>query len=153
MPSSKKPAPSLAKSVATKPAAEKPLKAGQSPATKTGAAASKSAAATKVDDPKKAAAPAAKKVGRPPKAAGAATTGAKRGRKPKADKDAPESDIDLSDIEDDLAGARSRLRRLEELGIDRKAICEKLLADGIESFNGAFRSLLEAIERKAGARA
>eukprot|EP01036_Dinobryon_divergens_P040009 gene40009-52828_t len=92
MPSSKKPAPSLAKSVATKPAAEKPLKAGQSPATKTGAAASKSAAATKVktvptkstslDDPKKAAAPAAKKVGRPPKAAGAATTGAKRGRKP-----------------------------------------------------------------------
>src|SRR5246127_5135500 len=115
MPSSKKPAPSLAKSVATKPAAEKPLKAGQTPASKTGAAATKSAAATKVkpvptkstslDDPKKAAAPAAKKVGRPPKAAGAAaTTGAKRGRKPKADKDAPESDIDLSDIEDDLAG-------------------------------------------------
>ena len=56
-------------------------------------------------------------------------------------------------IEDDLAGARSRLRRLEELGIDRKAICEKLLADGIESFNGAFRSLLEAIEKMAGARA
>ena len=56
-------------------------------------------------------------------------------------------------IEDDLAGARARLRRLEELGIDRKAICAKLLADGIESFNGAFRSLLEAIEKKAGARA
>jgi RNA polymerase primary sigma factor len=120
MPSSKKPAPSLAKSVATKPAAEKPLKAGAKPATKTGAAASKAAAATKVktvptkstslDDPKKAAAPAAKKVGRPPKAAAAAAgaaspaTGAKRGRKPKADKDAPESDIDLSDIEEDIAG-------------------------------------------------
>ena len=116
MPSSKKPAPSLAKSVATKPATEKPLKAGAKPATKTAAAASKSAAATKVktvptkstslEDPKKAAAPAAKKVGRPPKAAGAAssTTGAKRGRKPKADKEAPESDVDLSDIEDDLAG-------------------------------------------------
>jgi RNA polymerase primary sigma factor len=118
MPSSKKPAPSLAKSVATKPAAEKPLKAGAKPATKTGAVASKAAAATKVktvptkttslDDPKKAAAPAAKKVGRPPKAAaaGAASpaTGAKRGRKPKADKDAPESDIDLSDIEEDIAG-------------------------------------------------
>lgn len=124
MPSSKKPAPSLAKSAksaATKPAAEKPLKAGAKPATKTAAAASKTAAATKVktvptkstslDDPKKAAAtataaPAAKKVGRPPKAAGAAApaTGAKRGRKPKAAKEAGESDIDLSDIEEDLAG-------------------------------------------------
>ncbi len=127
MPSSKKPAPSPAKSAAAKPAAEKPLKAAALPATKTGAAASKAAAATKVktvptksttttDDTKKtaaktaaagAAAPAAKKVGRPPKAASTAAapaTGAKRGRKPKADKDAPESDVDLSDIEDDLAG-------------------------------------------------
>ena len=127
MPSSKKPAPSPAKSAAAKPAAEKPLKAAALPATKTGAAASKAAAATKVktvptksttttDDTKKtaaktaaagAAAPAAKKVGRPPKAASTAAapaTGAKRGRKPKADKDAPESDVDLSDIEDDLTG-------------------------------------------------
>jgi len=128
MPSSKKPAPSPAKSAAAKPAAEKPLKAAALPATKTGAAASKAAAATKVktvptksttttDDTKKtaaktaaagAAAPAAKKVGRPPKAASTAAaapaTGAKRGRKPKADKDAPESDVDLSDIEEDLAG-------------------------------------------------
>ncbi len=126
MPSSKKPAPSLAKSVATKPAAEKPLKAGAKPATKTAAAASKSAAATKVktvptkstslEDPKKAAAPAAKKVGRPPKAAGAAssTTGAKRGRKPKVDKEAPESDVDLSDIEDDLAGDEPAVAATEE---------------------------------------
>jgi len=126
MPSSKKPAPSLAKSVATKPATEKPLKAGAKPATKTAAAASKSAAATKVktvptkstslEDPKKAAAPAAKKVGRPPKAAGtaSATTGAKRGRKPKADKEAPESDIDLSDIEDDLAGDEPAAAATEE---------------------------------------
>jgi RNA polymerase primary sigma factor len=124
MPSSKKPAPSLAKSVAPKSVAEKPLKAGAVPATKSGAAASRSATATKVktvptkstslDDPKKAAAkaaaapaaPAAKKVGRPPKAAGAAApaTGAKRGRKPKAGNEAAESDIDLSDIEDDLSG-------------------------------------------------
>ncbi|SEF28359.1 RNA polymerase sigma factor RpoD [Variovorax sp. NFACC27] len=126
MPSSKKPAPSLAKSVATKPATEKPLKASAKPATKTAAAASKSAAATKVktvptkstslEDPKKAAAPAAKKVGRPPKAAGAAstTTGAKRGRKPKADKEAPESDVDLSDIEDDLAGDEPAAAATEE---------------------------------------
>lgn len=93
------------------------------PATKSGAAASKSATATKVktvptkstsiDDPKKAAAKTAaaasapaKKVGRPPKAAGAAApaTGAKRGRKPKAGNEAAENDIDLSDIEDDLTG-------------------------------------------------
>jgi len=49
----------------------------------------------------------AKKVGRPPKAAGTTTTttGAKRGRKPKAAAEAPAgSDVDLSDIEDDLAG-------------------------------------------------
>lgn len=52
----------------------------------------------------------AKKVGRPPKAASAAgtttaTTGAKRGRKPKAAAEAPAgSDVDLSDIEEDLAG-------------------------------------------------
>ncbi|RIX77561.1 RNA polymerase sigma factor RpoD [Acidovorax cavernicola] len=135
MPSSKKPAPSLAKnvkSVATKPAAEKPLKAGAKPATKTAAAASKTAAATKVktvptkstslDDPKKAAAtataaPAAKKVGRPPKAASAAAapaTGAKRGRKPKAAKEAGESDIDLSDIEEDLAGDEPAAAATEE---------------------------------------
>ncbi|HEY8881354.1 MAG TPA: RNA polymerase sigma factor region1.1 domain-containing protein, partial [Roseateles sp.] len=102
------------------------MKAGAKPATKTAAAASKSAAATKVktvptkstslEDPKKAAAPAAKKVGRPPKAAGtaSATTGAKRGRKPKADKEAPESDIDLSDIEDDLAGDEPAAAATEE---------------------------------------
>jgi RNA polymerase primary sigma factor len=116
MPSSKKPAVSSAK----KPIAEKPLKAVALPATKTGAAASKATAATKVKtvptkstptaELKKAAAPAAtatapaKKVGRPPKAAGAATGGAKRGRKPKAGNEAPTSDVDLSDIEDELVG-------------------------------------------------
>jgi RNA polymerase primary sigma factor len=136
MPSSKKPAPSLAKSVAPKSVAEKPLKAGVVPATKSGAAASKSATATKVktvptksttlDDPKKAAAkaaaaaapaaPAAKKVGRPPKAAGAAApaTGAKRGRKPKAGNEAAESDVDLSDIEDDLTGEEPVAAATEE---------------------------------------
>ncbi|AMM25811.1 RNA polymerase sigma factor RpoD [Variovorax sp. PAMC 28711] len=128
MPSSKKPAVSASKS-----AAKKPLKTAVAPratASKTGAAASKPAAATKVKtlpttksnpsaDLKKpaatavastTAAPAAKKVGRPPKAAaadGAAApaTGAKRGRKPKAGSDdASANDVDMSDIEDDLAG-------------------------------------------------
>ncbi|CAN7296146.1 RNA polymerase sigma factor RpoD [Variovorax sp. LjRoot175] len=82
-------------------------------ATKSDAAASKATAATKVktvptkstpiaEAPK----PAAKKVGRPPKAAGApaAAGGAKRGRKPKAGNEAPASDVDLSDIEDELIG-------------------------------------------------
>jgi len=118
MPSPKKSAVSVAK----KAVAEKPLKVAVSPATQTGVATSKAKAATKVKTvptksttdettklAAKAAAPAtAKKVGRPPKAAATAaapaTTGAKRGRKPKASADAPESDVDLSDIEDDITG-------------------------------------------------
>ena len=121
MPSSKKPAVS-----ASKPAAKKPAKAAaapRAPAAKAGAAAPKAATATKVKtvptkstppaETKKTAAaaeaavPAVKKVGRPPKAASAAAapaTGAKRGRKPKASAEAVESDVDMSDIEDDLAG-------------------------------------------------
>lgn len=118
MPSPKKPAVSVAK----KAVAAKPLKVAASPATQAGVATAKAKAATKVKTvptksttdettklAAKAAAPAtAKKVGRPPKAAAAAaapaTTGAKRGRKPKASSDAPESDVDLSDIEDDITG-------------------------------------------------
>ncbi|WP_307689713.1 RNA polymerase sigma factor RpoD [Variovorax ginsengisoli] len=117
MPSPKKPAVSVAK----KAVAEKPLKVAALPATQAGVATSKAKAATKVKTvptksttdetikpTAKAAAPAAaKKVGRPPKAATAAApaaTGAKRGRKPKAGSDASESDVDLSDIEDDITG-------------------------------------------------
>lgn len=128
MPSSKKPA----VSATSKSAAKKPLKAVVAPSraapAKAGVVASKKATvATKVKtlstkstpaaDLKKPATtavatatatakPAAKKVGRPPKAAaaGAAAPAAKRGRKPKAGADAGESDVDMSDIEDDLAG-------------------------------------------------
>ncbi|MDL9997063.1 RNA polymerase sigma factor RpoD [Variovorax sp. J22P240] len=120
MPSSKKPAVSAAK----KPAADKkPSKVAALPATKTGAAASKASAATKVktvptksttaDETLK---PAAKKVGRPPKAAGApaAAGGAKRGRKPKAGNEAPSSDVDLSDIEDELVGDEPAATTTEE---------------------------------------
>ncbi|RZI92944.1 MAG: RNA polymerase sigma factor RpoD, partial [Variovorax sp.] len=128
MPSSKKPAVS-----ASKPAAKKPLKAAAAPsakAAKAGTTESKPVAATKVKtvpvkstkstpsaDLKKpattavataTATPAVKKVGRPPKAAAAGAaapaTGAKRGRKPKAGNESPTSDVDMSDIEDDLAG-------------------------------------------------
>ena len=119
MPSSKKPAVSAAK----KPAAEKPSKTAALQATKTGAVASKASAATKVKTvPTKTTLsadptvekPAAKKVGRPPKAAGTPTTGAKRGRKPKAGNESAASDIDLSDIEDDLAGEEPAATTTEE---------------------------------------
>ncbi|MBT2299789.1 RNA polymerase sigma factor RpoD [Variovorax paradoxus] len=119
MPSSKKPAVSAAK----KPIAEKPLKAAALAATKSSAAASKATAATKVKTvPTKstpiaeATKPAAKKVGRPPKAAGApaAAGGAKRGRKPKAGSEAPASDVDLSDIEDELVGDEPAATTTEE---------------------------------------
>ncbi|MCU4122289.1 RNA polymerase sigma factor RpoD [Variovorax sp. N23] len=118
MPSTKKPAVSVAK----KPASAKPLKAAASPApAKKSAAAPKATAATKVKsvptktpsaDPVKTAAlkaapaPAtAKKVGRPPKAAGAATpaTGAKRGRKPKAGNEPKDIEEDFSDVEAEFA--------------------------------------------------
>jgi len=120
MPSSKKPAVSAAK----KPAAEKPSKTAALQATKTGAVASKASAAKKVKTvPTKTtlpaepttAKPAAKKVGRPPKAAGAApATGAKRGRKPKAGNESAGSDIDLSDIEDELVGEEPAATTTEE---------------------------------------
>lgn len=162
MPSSKKPA----VSTASKPAAEKPLKAAALPATKTGIAASKATAATKVKtvptktsptaEPKKAAAAAvaaapataARKVGRPPKVAGAAPAagGAKRGRKPKAASEAPASDVDLSDIEDELVGdepaateekvkplrmkiSKAKERALmKEFGLDETVLSEEDLA-------------------------
>ncbi|MGJ7522209.1 RNA polymerase sigma factor RpoD [Variovorax sp. LT1P1] len=118
MPSTKKPAVSVAK----KPAAAKPLKATASSApAKKSAATPKATAATKVKsvptktpaaDPVKTAAlkaapaPAtAKKVGRPPKAATAdapAATGAKRGRKPKAG-EPKDIEEDFSDVEAEFA--------------------------------------------------
>ena len=128
MPSSKKPAVSVVK----KPVADKPLKAAAPAASEKGAAKPKATVATRVktvptkstpaentkvaalkaaatSDTATAVAP-AKKVGRPPKAASAAAgtaapaTGAKRGRKPKAASESSGSDIDMSDIEDDLVG-------------------------------------------------
>ena len=127
MTSPKKPAASAAPPTAAAP----PLKAAAAAAPVKGASATKANATTQVktvptknpsaDLPKAAAKAAAasdtataavpaKKVGRPPKAAAAATadaaapaTGAKRGRKPKAAAE-PSSDVDLSDIEDELVG-------------------------------------------------
>ncbi len=53
-------------------------------------------------------------------------------------------------VEADLDGAGKRLARLAELGIDLKAVCSQLLSEGLESFNAAFRSLLNAIEANNG---
>jgi RNA polymerase primary sigma factor len=116
------PAPT-AKSVKPAPAAKPEPKARPVPASKTPAKAAapakpttktavKTAAKPAVKETKKAAAPAPepietvkKKPGRPPKAAEAPATGAKRGRKPKAAAaSAPADDLDMSDIEADLVG-------------------------------------------------
>jgi len=93
---------------ASKSAPKTDKKASSVPATKSKAAQLKEAA-----DALLAAAetPAKKKAGRPPKAAAAessapakAATGAKRGRKPKAAAESSGDDMDMSDIEADLAG-------------------------------------------------
>ncbi len=108
----KKPALKVVK-IAAKPATKvvKPV-----PSTKSSAKAAKPVAKEELKKPAKAAAPEVvkKKPGRPPKAAAASTetapqAGAKRGRKPKNAVEAkqggkPGDDMDMSDIEDDLAG-------------------------------------------------
>ncbi len=146
--------------------ADKPRKGTALPETKPGAAASKATATTKVntvpatkstpiaESARKSAAYAtapatpARKPGRPPKAAGtaaAAAAGAKRGRKPKAGAPAPTGDVDLSDVEDELAGepaaaeekvkplrmkiSKAKERALmKEFGLDETVLSEEDLA-------------------------
>jgi RNA polymerase primary sigma factor len=112
-PKAAKPAAKSKPKVPVKPATKvKSVPASKSPVAKSEKATAK---AEELKKPAKAAAPATatdvvkKKPGRPPKAAsadGAAApaTGAKRGRKPKAGNEAKGDDMDMSDIEDDLAG-------------------------------------------------
>ncbi len=47
--------------------------------------------------------------------------------------------------------AKSELDTLAAVGIDINAVCAKLLADGLKSFNAAFESLMSSIEQKKGA--
>ena len=54
-------------------------------------------------------------------------------------------------VETGLDEARRNLAGLEGLGVKIGEVYSKLLADGLESFNGAFRSLMSAIEAKAKA--
>ena len=53
-------------------------------------------------------------------------------------------------VENDIQGAEARLERLNKIGIDLRDVCAKLMADGVESFNVAFGSLMKSIENKAG---
>ena len=107
-----KKAPVETKKSAAKPAAKPAAKTATPPATKAKTVpASKSPAAEELKTAAEAVEPAKKIPGRPPKAAAAGapaaktTTGAKRGRKPKAaaGEDGGD-DADLSDIEADLEG-------------------------------------------------
>lgn len=52
-------------------------------------------------------------------------------------------------LETGLDEAKADMIKLEAFGIDIKAVCAKLLADGLSSFNKAFEALMSAIELKA----
>ncbi len=51
-------------------------------------------------------------------------------------------------LETDVAGARARLARLSELGIDLDAITQKLQDDGVAAFAKSFEALMASIETK-----
>jgi len=51
-------------------------------------------------------------------------------------------------LEDDLAGARSDLRRLEEAGVSLRAVTDQVLREGVQKFAEPFERLLQAIETK-----
>ena len=51
-------------------------------------------------------------------------------------------------LESGLDTAKSELTKIKELGVNLDEVCAKLLADGLESFNKAFESLMAAIEKK-----
>lgn len=56
-----------------------------------------------------------------------------------------------STIEENLDESRSVIAELKELGIDLKAVTEKLQQDGLLAFVGSFDTLLESIEAKRDA--
>ncbi len=51
----------------------------------------------------------------------------------------------------DVKGSEETIAALNELGINVDAVCAKLLADGVVSFEKSFDSLLSTIEKKANA--
>lgn len=53
-------------------------------------------------------------------------------------------------VDTDIDGERKRIEELEELGISLDSVTEKLLVDGLKSFQKSFDSLLARIEAKSG---
>ena len=51
-------------------------------------------------------------------------------------------------VDKDLEGARARIARLAELGVDLDAITKKLLDDGVAIFGKAFEDLMNSVESK-----
>jgi len=51
-------------------------------------------------------------------------------------------------VDKDLDGARTRVAKLGELGVDLEAVTKKLLDDGVAAFARAFESLMSSIETK-----
>lgn len=51
-------------------------------------------------------------------------------------------------LESGLDEAKSDLEKVKDSGVNMDEVCAKLLADGLKSFNGAFESLMSAIETK-----
>lgn len=51
-------------------------------------------------------------------------------------------------IEEDIAGARERIARLAEAGVDLAAVTDQLLEEGVAAFAESFRALLKAIETR-----
>lgn len=51
-------------------------------------------------------------------------------------------------VDTDLAGAKARVAKLAEVGVDLDQITQQLLEDGVDSFAESFESLLEGIAEK-----
>ncbi|GHV36338.1 hypothetical protein FACS1894187_10760 [Synergistales bacterium] len=51
-------------------------------------------------------------------------------------------------LKQDASGAKARLARLLEAGIELDAVCNTLLNDGVAAFNAAFEGLMKSIEIK-----
>lgn len=51
-------------------------------------------------------------------------------------------------VEDDLEGAKARMAKLQEVGVDMKAVTEKLLEEGVDAFAKAFQGLLDSVDEK-----
>lgn len=53
-------------------------------------------------------------------------------------------------VDTDIDGERKRIAELEDLGISLESVTDKLLVDGLKSFQKSFESLLSRIETKSG---